>query len=753
MKRRLAAVAFADVAGWSRLVEADELEAVRRWNALRADLIEPKILEYAGRLVDLAGDGVFVEFPSAVDAVAWALELQRHSVSADAGSPGRRLRLRIGINVGDILDDDGRLVGDSVNIAARIHQAASPGEVIVTEAVREHVRHRIAVAFRDLGERQLKNISRLVHLYRAETESPMAPDVDAGGVPASMRALLALEVPHGLRPGEATWGDLQEYVAREVLPVRGGRVVGRYEGGLLMDFPTARPAVTAAFAIQQAFGSAQAGFAPGYQPLPRIGVQMRDALADQTHSYGGGAGVATRLTAIVEPGQIVVSSTVRDELIPALDADIEDLGECYLGEMNQPVRAYRLEPPAQAAFESGGAADELRPTIAVIPFTEHGEGHDSLGEILAEEVIVSLSHSAELNVVSRLSTTAFRGRGATPGEVNMHLRASYVLSGAYRISSGVLILAAELAEAKTGRVVWAMDLKGSVAAIIDGKDELIDRLVAGASSAIMAREFQRTQSQSLSSLETCSLLIGAITLMHRLSLHDFNRAREMLLTVVQRAPRHAVPQAWLAKWHVLRVWQSWSDDLAADTRLALDSTKRALDNDSHCSLALAIDGFVHTNLLKALDVAQQRYDHALRVNPNDAQAWLLRGMLHAFKGEGKQAVRDTQRALRLSPLDPHRYFYDSLAGGAELAAGHYERAVELTQRSLRANRMHASTFRMLAISQWQLGRHEDARATVAELMKVEPTLTVTKWLERSPSGDYPIGRLCADALRNAGVPE
>jgi len=189
-----------------------------------------------------------------------------------------------------------------------------------------------------------------------------------------------------------------------------------------------------------------------------------------------------------------------------------------------------------------------------------------------------------------------------------------------------------------------------------------------------------------------------------------------------------------------------------DTRLALDRTKRALDNDSHCSLALAIDGFVHTNLLKALDVGQRSYDLALRVNPNDAQAWLLRGMLHAFKGEGKQAIRDTHRALRLSPLDPHRYFYDSLAGGAELAAGHYERAVELLQRSLRANRMHTSTFRTLAISQWQLGRRDDARATVRELMSVEPTLTVTKWLELSPSRDYPIGRLCADALRDAGLP-
>jgi len=351
-----------------------------------------------------------------------------------------------------------------------------------------------------------------------------------------------------------------------------------------------------------------------------------------------------------------------------------------------------------------------------------------------------------------LSTTAFRARGATLADIRTHLKATYVLSGAYRVSGGALILAVELADTRTAHVVWAKDLKGNVAGLIEGQDPLIDRIVAEASLAIVSRELERTRSQSLHSLETCTLLVGGIVLMHRLSRHDFARAREMLQVVAQRAPHHAIPQAWLAKWHVLNVWQSWSGDVAADTRAALDCGKRALDNDSHCSLALAIDGFVHTNLLKRLDVAQDRYDLALRVNPNDSLAWLLKGMLHAFQGDGKQAVKCSQRALRLSPLDLHRYFYDALAGGAELAAGRYERAIELTQRSLRANRMHSSTFRMLAISQWQLGMHAEARTTVDELMRLEPTLTITRYRERHPSSGFETGKIWSSALQGAGVP-
>jgi class 3 adenylate cyclase/TolB-like protein len=753
--RRLAAVAFADVAGWSRLVEADEMAALRAWNALRTRWIEPKIREHGGRLVDLAGDGVLVEFPSAVAAVSWAVDLQRQPAAVrPAGSAA--LTLRIGINVSDILVDEGRLIGDGVNVAARIHQAAAPGEIIVTDAVRAHVHRRIAVALTDLGERELKNITRPVRIFRVEIDS-LPPDTGVDVAADSARTLLAIDLPSALERSDpqaiSPLQSLQDYFASTVQPSSGGRVIERRDNGLLIDFATARPALQAAFAIQRA--CAPSGWA---EPTlrPRIGVQTGHS-PDGVAPDAVDAAVATGLCEIARPGDIVASSAVCAELTSALDADLEDLGEHRLADIEQPVRAYRVAPPtsdsdSDATAEPDTAGDGLRPTIAVIPFTEHGAGHEPLGEILAEEVIASLSRSAELNVVSRLSTTAFRARGATLADIRTHLKATYVLSGAYRVSGGALILAVELADTRTAHVVWAKDLKGNVAGLIEGQDPLIDRIVAEASLAIVSRELERTRSQSLHSLETCTLLVGGIVLMHRLSRHDFARAREMLQVVAQRAPHHAIPQAWLAKWHVLNVWQSWSGDVAADTRAALDCGKRALDNDSHCSLALAIDGFVHTNLLKRLDVAQDRYDLALRVNPNDSLAWLLKGMLHAFQGDGKQAVKCSQRALRLSPLDLHRYFYDALAGGAELAAGRYERAIELTQRSLRANRMHSSTFRMLAISQWQLGRHGDARATVAELMKVEPNLRVSEWLARSPSGAYPIGQLCAQALRSAGVP-
>ena len=553
------------------------------------------------------------------------------------------------------------------------------------------------------------------------------------------------------------WLQFSAKVENGILPQYGGRLLKSLGDGLMLDFPSVRPAVAATFAIQRACHDANAGIPQDRQMLLRAGVHVSDVITGEHDLYGHGVNLAARLTSLAGPGEIVISAAVRDELTPTLDADVEDLGECHLKHMTSPVRAYRIGPPGERPVIEPGSATvaDLLPTVAVIPFAARaGEPqHSVVGEVLADDIIAALSQTADMHVISRLSTTVFRDRNATLREISKHLRVGYVLSGSYHVTRSELSVHAELAEAKSGQVIWSRKLKGHLAGVLVGHDTLIDRIVSGTSAALMAREVQRAQSQALPTLESYTLLIGAISLMHRLSSSDFDRARQMLEALIERAPRQATPRAWLANWHVLRVQQGWSEDPVADRKLALDSTRHALDIDARCALALVIDGFVHTNLLKRLDVGQQRYDLAISVNPNDSLAWLLKGTLHAFKGEGDIAVKSTQKALRLSPLDPMRYFYESLAATAAMSAGQYERAIQLARRSLRLNRMHTSTYRAMAIAQARLGRLADARSTVQELLRLEPTLTVTKWLERSPTSAYETGRVWSDALRRAGLPE
>jgi len=164
--RRIAAVLAADIAGYSRLVGDNEEGTLARLRALRRGLIDPEIGAHRGRIVKTTGDGFLIEFASAVDAVRCAVAVQR-SMAAAAHEPAeRRLQFRVGINVGDVLSDGDDILGDSVNIAARLEAIAEPGGICLSAAAYEQVRGKLDIAVADIGEPELKNIARPVRVYR-----------------------------------------------------------------------------------------------------------------------------------------------------------------------------------------------------------------------------------------------------------------------------------------------------------------------------------------------------------------------------------------------------------------------------------------------------------------------------------------------------------------------------------------------------------------------------------------------------------
>ena len=551
------------------------------------------------------------------------------------------------------------------------------------------------------------------------------------------------------------WRAFVDHVVHRLLPGQDGRLVKSLGDGLMLEFPRVATAVGMAFAMQEAIAHAGVGVPPERRLHLRIGIHVSHLVADEHDIYGHGVNLAARLTTLAGPDEIVVSADVRDQLTPALDADIEDLGECYVKHVQQPVRAFRLGAPGQQpVIERGNLAEDLRATIAVIPFRPRtlNATTDVLGQLLADEVISSLSRSPEVNVVSRLSTSVFQGREAKLDDVSAYLRADYVVSGSYHVDGDRVTLKAELAETRTMQVAWTQTLKGSVNGIIAGDDPLASHLVNEACAAMMVRELQRSQGKAPQSLQNHTLLLSSITLMHRISPLAFQRAQQMLQVLIERTPRLAVPYAWLAKWHVLRVTQGWSADTQADGKAALEHTKRALDRDATSSLAMTVEGQVNTYILKRLDVAEQLYAQALQSNPNDSLAWLLKGTLHAFRDEGKEAVRHTRHALKLSPLDPLKYYFDSLAATAALSAGQYQRALQLAERSMRLNRTHTSTLRAMITALWHLERQNEARAVAADLMRIDPSFRVSAYLERSPTGPYALGKSVASALQGAGIP-
>src|SRR5918911_1495807 len=175
MERRLTAILAADVVGYSRLMGTNESGTLAALKMLRTDLLDGKIAEHQGRIVKLTGDGMLVEFPSVVNAVTCAVEMQRGIGDRNRSvPPDRRIEFRIGVNVGDVIVEGDDIFGDGVNVAARLEGIATPGGITISGPVRDHVGNRLDLTFEDMGEQTLKNIERPIRVFRVSLDGPAA---------------------------------------------------------------------------------------------------------------------------------------------------------------------------------------------------------------------------------------------------------------------------------------------------------------------------------------------------------------------------------------------------------------------------------------------------------------------------------------------------------------------------------------------------------------------------------------------------
>ncbi len=198
MQRRLAAILAADVVGYSRLMGMDEMGTLASLKSHRRELFDSGIAEHRGRIVKTTGDGMLVEFASAVDAVGCAMEIQRAMVERNAATPSdKRIEFRIGINVGDIIEDEGDIFGDGVNVAARLESIADRGGICISRQALDQIEGKLELKFRELGRQNLKNISRPIEVY--------AINLDEAGSAAS-RVLTAANLKQDIRYCKASDG-------------------------------------------------------------------------------------------------------------------------------------------------------------------------------------------------------------------------------------------------------------------------------------------------------------------------------------------------------------------------------------------------------------------------------------------------------------------------------------------------------------------------------------------------------------------
>lgn len=575
-------------------------------------------------------------------------------------------------------------------------------------------------------------------------------------VVASVRLMQADEAGYMAR-----WQGIARRVIHDIAPGQGGRLIKSQGDSLMLAFAQPRGALNAALLILQAVAHMEAGEPHDKRIALHGALHLARYQRNDIDIYGSDVNLLARLAGIAGASELVASVEFKDTIVDGLDADVVDLGDCFLKNWDQPVRVYRLSPvgsTSQRAVRHGDTLD-ARPRIAVLPFEAQfsDPAHRWIGNLLADQLTAALSQSASVHVISALSSAAMGSQPRDARSLRHHLGASCVLGGRVMCSGDQLSMYAQLTDTESGRVLWAEMQHGTVQALLGQDQSMSLRMLAAVpqiEQAVLREQLQRARTQAPHTLEGYTLLLGSIALMHRTSPSDFARAHAMLTHLGEREPHSPLPQAWMAKWHVLRVQQGWAEDPDIESRRASAACARAIDIDPSCALGWVVNGFLHTNLMGDLDEAQACYDEALALNPNESLAWLLRGMRLAFLGQGEPAVASAQKALSLSPLDPLRYFYEALYASSLITARRYDEAIEVARHSLRLNRMHLSTHRTLVLAQSLGGHVDDARTSAAHLLRLDPTFTVERFTRRYPGRHHApqFAGTLASALQEAGVP-
>jgi adenylate cyclase len=601
-KRKLAAILHADVVGFSRLMGEDEAGTHQALSKLRR-AVDPLIVAHGGRIVGTAGDSWLADFSSVVDAVNCALEMQRAARSINNPMPPeRRLELRIGVNLGDVIVDGDDIFGDGVNIAARLEALAQPGTVCISHTVYEQVRNKLDLDYRPLGSHRVKNIAEPVRAY-------------AVGV-----------------------------------------------------------------------GSAA--------PRPRRGRRPLMAAA------GAAALVAAGLVAWA------LHAGVGRELFG-------------LGATPKPVEVASLVAPAHLA---------RHPSVAVLPFENlSGDaGHDFFSDGITEDVITALGRFSNLLVVAKSASFQFKGRNQAPAEIGRLLDVRYLLEGSVRRAGDRVRVNAELTEAATGRHLWSEAYDAEVKDIFGVQDDIARRVVGAAAVKLTGFERDRALAKPTESLAAYEYVLRGREVYSHATRDGNQEAQNMFQRAIDLDPSYAAAYAELGLSLVEAVASGWTEFVADDLGHAKTLAQKALLLDPSTTTAYRL--LAEIDMMRGrFDLASGQIEHALEINPSDAQSFAMRGTILVWAGRAEEALPWLQGALRLDRANDRALFN---LGIAYYFLARYGEAVEAMDRALAGN-LGRNTQLMgrpvLAATYAELDRPQDAERERTAVMRMAPFLSAERF--------------------------
>lgn len=543
-------------------------------------------------------------------------------------------------------------------------------------------------------------------------------------------------------------GQELERVVRHIRKAE-GRLFSFSGDGLMAEFLSAVTAVRCALRVQAEAAERNAKVAAGQRIHYRIGVNSGEIVIQAGRPGGHAVNIAARLEQIGEPGSVCLSGLVYDQVSKVVPGHYRCIGDQRLKNIPEAVTAYVLTSPTPDHRE-----EEYRPSLAVMPFRtlepDQDDAYFAAG--MVDDIVHTLAGLRDLLVIARRSTSGFTGSALDPVRAGAELGVRYMLQGSVRRAGGRLRISAELCETQVGLVLWSERFEGEGDDLFALQDQIAARVAGTIAPQVRDRELRAAMRKHPTNMTAYDLVLQAMDLFYKMRRDSYDRAYELLQAAIAHDPGYAPAWSNCAYWHLSRIGQGWSPDEAIDAQAAARAASAALDRDANDAQALAIGGHMQSYLFKDYDRAVGLLDHAMVAGPNCALAWCLASLTSGYLGDGLAAVQRAEHALRLSPMAPDLYWYETVLAQAYYINGRYDEAVLAGRRTFDNEIGFTAALRTLTASLVAVGDLPQARLVAQRLITVDPEFRLEAFRVRTPLlGDVRDDLI--ERLRLAGLPD
>ena len=535
----------------------------------------------------------------------------------------------------------------------------------------------------------------------------------------------------------------------------GGRIVKTMGDGLLLEFPSVVDATQCVIDVQQAMTKRNDAIDEDKRIVFRIGVHLGDLIVEGDDIFGDGINVAARLEAFCEAGGIAISGTVHENISGRIEAGFVDAGDQQLKNISRPVRVWQWTPTASSiAVPSEALALPDKPSIAVLPFDNMSGDPEQefFADGITEDIITGLSRIRQFFVIARNSTFNFKDRTSDIQSVAKALGVRYVLEGSVRKAGQRVRVTAQLVDAISGNHVWAERYDRNLEDIFQVQDEITQEIMAAVAPELATAEMQRARRKDVTSLDAWESTMRAYWHTARPTIEDNTEAKRLAEEAIRLAPAAAAGFSVLSFANVLDVIYGWTKSREQSLTIASKLAQKAValdDRDAQAHMAL---GMV-TMSQRRHDDAIRQFQRAIDLDPNYAIAHGFLGLVFAMCAQSEEAVASIETAIRLSPRDTYLPRWFVYLGAANFVAERYEEAAKWARTAIQENPNFLLAHRLLAGCCGLLGEIDEARAAVAEVLRLVPGHSISAFRDQIPY-KYPADQeRYADGLRLAGLPE